>query len=205
MLFWLAIAGGVGMAVLGRKWRLFIMWQCLFNLSIAVYVAVMITPRLAGMLPELSQTAYHHASAMMALGLVIFVALQSFTAGFLSTFGEVKFPAVFDGPGAGVIGFIVGYVAVSFLVFSAYAMPFAQTDWGQKLFGDHAPSAVKAVESVCDTVGKLSIQCHDDQVQRTILWYVRARGGSDVDTSGSINPLPPIKRPDDKDFPPWPK
>jgi hypothetical protein len=86
-------------------------------------------------------------------------------------------------------------------------MPFTQTEWGQKFFEvGHTPSAVKAVKGVCNVVGAFSIQCHDDQVQQTIDWYIAAGGGSDMGSNSSIGPAPtPIKRPDDSDFPPWRK
>ena len=73
MLFWLAIIVGLAMAAWGHKRGLFVLWQCLFNAGVAIYVAVMLTPRLVGMLPEIGQTPYHHTTAMFGLGLILFV------------------------------------------------------------------------------------------------------------------------------------
>ncbi len=207
MLFWLAIIAGVAMAAWGRKRGLFVLWQCLFNAAIAIYVAVMITPRLVGMLPEIGQTPYHHTTAMFGLGVILFVALQTTSASLLSGFGEVRFPAIFDGPVAALAGFGTGYMAASFLAFMLYAMPFAGDDGMGWLFPKgRLPAAVKAVESVCDTVGTLSIQFHDDQVQRTIRWYIQARGGPNDYVPETLSPIRPKPvGPNEKDFPPWQK
>lgn len=207
MLFWLAIIVGLVMAVWGRKRGLFVLWQCLINSAVAIYVAVMLIPRLVGMLPEIGQTPYHHTTAMFGLGLIFFVAMQTLSATLLSGFGEVRFPAIFDGLVAAVVGFATGYMATSFLAFTLYAMPFAESDGAAWLFGqDRRPAAVKAVESVCNTVGSLSMQFHDDQVQRTIRWYLLARGGQDELPPETIGPnhLKPVP-PNEKDFPPWRK
>lgn len=206
-MFWLAIFLGLVAAVWGRKRGLFVLWQCLINSAVAIYVAVMLTPRLVGLLPEVGQTPYHHASAMFGLGLILFVAMQTLSATLLSGFGEVRFPAIFDGFGAAVAGFAAGYMATSFLAFALYAMPFAESDEVAWLFGqDRRPAAVKAVESVCNTVGSLSLQFHDDQVQRTIRWYVLARNGESESFPDMMSPTrPKILPPDEKDFPPWRK
>ena len=67
-------------------------------------------------------------------------------------------------------------------------------------------TAVKAVKSVCDTVGSLSIQFHDDQVRRTINWYLRARGGQKELLPETLSPASPKPvAPNEKDFPPWQK
>ncbi|NLH15810.1 MAG: hypothetical protein GX455_04460 [Phycisphaerae bacterium] len=207
MLFWLAIILGLGMAVWGRKRGLFVLWQCLMNSAMAIYVAVMLTPRLVGMLPEIGQTPYHHTTAMFGLGLILFLAMQTLSATLLSGFGEVRFPAIFDGFVAAVVGFVTGYIATSFLAFTLYAMPFAEGDGVAWLFGQNRrPASVKTIESVCDTVGSLSLQFHDDQVQRTIRWYLLARGGTNefpTDTIGPSHPKP--IPPNEKDFPPWQK
>jgi hypothetical protein len=207
MLFWLAIIIGVAMATWGQKRGLFVLWQCLFNAAIAIYVAVMLTPRLVGMLPEIGQTPYHHTTAMFGLGLILFVALQTTSASLLSGFGELRFPAVFDGPGAALAGFGTGYMAASFLAFTLYAMPFAGNDGMDWLFPQgRLPAAVKTVESVCNTVGSLSMQFHDDQVRRTIRWYLQARGGEINLPPETISPIRPKPvGPNEKDFPPWQK
>jgi hypothetical protein len=207
MLFWLAIIIGVAMAAWGRKRGLFVLWQCLFNAAIAIYVAVMLTPRLVGMLPEIGQTPYHHTTAMFGLGVILFVMLQTTSATILSGFGEVRFPAIFDGLGAGLAGFGTGYMAASFLAFMLYAMPFAGDDGMGWLFPKgRLPAAVKAVESVCETVGTLSIQFHDDQIQRTIRWYIQARGGQNDYVPETLTPTRPKPvGPNEKDFPPWQK
>lgn len=207
MLFWLAMIVGLALAVWGRKRGLFVLWQCLVNTAIAIYVAVMLTPRLVGILPEIGQTPYHHTTAMFGLGVILFVILQTTSATILSGFGAVRFPAIFDGLGAALAGFGTGYMAASFLAFMLYAMPFAGDDGMDWLFPkDRLPAAVKAVESVCDTVGVLSIQFHDDQVRRTINWYLQARGGQDQLLPETLSPAPPKPvKPNEKDFPPWQK
>jgi hypothetical protein len=207
MLFWLAIMVGLVLAAWGRKRGLFVLWQCLFNAGVAIYAAVMLTPRLVGMLPEIGQTPYHHTTAMFGLGVILFVILQTTSATILSGFGEVRFPAIFDGLGAALAGFGTGYMAASFLAFMLFAMPFAGDDGMGWLFPKgRLPAAVKAVESVCDTVGVLSMQFHDDQVRRTIRWYIQARGGQEELLPETLTPARPKPvGPNEKDFPPWQK
>lgn len=207
MLFWLAMIVGVAMAAWGHKRGLFVLWQCLFNAGVAIYIAVMLTPRLVGMLPEIGQTPYHHTTAMFGLGLILFVALQTTSATLLSGFGEVRFSAIFDGLVSALAGFGTGYMAASFLAFTLYAMPFAGAEGMGWLFPkDRLPVAVKTVESVCETVGTLSMQFHDDQVRRTIRWYIQARGGESFMPPETIGPIQPKPvGPNEKDFPPWQK
>jgi hypothetical protein len=209
MLFWLAIMVGGGLAAWGRKRGLFVLWQCLFNAGVAIYVAVMLTPRLVGMLPEIGQTPYHHATAMFGLGVILFVILQTTSMTILSGFGDVHFPAIFDGLGAALAGFGTGYMAASFLAFTLYAMPIAGADGMDWLFpksNKEDPASIKTVRAVCETVGVLSIQFHDDQVRRTIRWYIQARGGENNMPPETISPARPKPvGPNEKDFPPWQK
>lgn len=207
MLFWLAIIVGLALAAWGHKRGLFVLWQCLFNTGVAIYVAVMLTPRLVGMLPEIGQTPYHHTTAMLGLGVILFVALQTISATLLSGFGEVRFSAIFDGLVSAMAGFGTGYMAASFLAFTLYAMPFAGGDGMGWLFSKgRLPAAVKTVDAVCETVGTLSMQFHDDQVQRTIRWYIQARGGESFMPPETISPIRPKPvGPNEKDFPPWQK
>jgi hypothetical protein len=207
LLLGLAIMVGLALAAWGHKRGLFVLWQCLFNASVAIYVAVMLTPRLVGMLPEIGQTPYHHTTAMFGLGVILFVMLQTTSMTILSGFGEVRFPAIFDGLGAALAGFGTGYMAASFLAFMLYAMPFSGDDGMGWLFTKgRLPAAVKAVESVCDTVGSLSMQFHDDQVRRTINWYLRERGGQEELLPETLSPaIPKPVAPNEKDFPPWQK
>lgn len=208
LLFYLAIIAGAALAAWGRKRGLFVLWQCLFNTGVAIYIAVMITPRLVGLLPEIGQTPYHHTTAMFGLGVILFVALQTTSASLLSGFGEVRFPAFFDGPVAALAGFGTGYMAASFLAFTLYAMPFAEAEGMGWLLpkGQTDPASVKTVKAVCETVGVLSIQFHDEQVQRTIDWYQYARGGKDAVVPETLSPVGPRPvGPNEKDFPPWKK
>jgi hypothetical protein len=98
-------------------------------------------------------------------------------------------------------------MAASFLAFMLYAMPFAGDDGMGWLFPQgRLPAAVKTVESVCDTVGVFSMQFHDDQVRRTIRWYIQARGGRDELPPEILIPATPKPvAPNEKDFPPWQK
>jgi hypothetical protein len=55
-------------------------------------------------------------------------------------------------------------------------------------------------------VGTLSIQFHDDQIQRTIRWYIQARGGQNDYIPETLSPASPKPvAPNEKDFPPWQK
>ncbi len=178
MLFWLAIAVGVIFAYIGIRIGFYMVWQSLFNVLVAIYLSVMITPRLVGLIPELSNSGYNTAACVIGLMVVIFLVLQTVTACFLTGISDVRFPGIFESVGTGALGFVLGYVIASFVLFTIYMMPVSRIPaveenvfkWDEKI----RPASVRATEKACGFVGDVSLQYHDTTVQDVCDWLLKS-------------------------------
>lgn len=158
-----AILVGIGLAVVGVKQGLFVMWSTLFNISIAVYLGVMITPWIIGMVAEDLVSYYHCAVCVLIVGITVFTLLQVITSVFFTGTYEVSFPRFLENIAGALTGFLSGYLVCTFLFFVICVAPFSRSDLVTGLFGERgfADSATPSVVAVCNIVGAISLQGYE--------------------------------------------
>jgi len=171
LFFWLAIIGAVIFAWLGVRMGFYMAWQSLFNSLIALYVGVMLTPRLVGLVPDIGASGYHAAACVTGIAVLVFILLETVTACFLTGISDVVFPRIFQTIGAAALGFVLGYVVVSFVLFIIYVMPFSRASFMRYVFPPgQQPVCVAAVTHACGFVDSISLQYRKDAIADVVDW-----------------------------------
>ncbi len=135
MVFWIGILVAVIFAYSAIKLGFYHAWTMLFNLVIAVYVAVRISPVIEEFLPAAmgSSGQYCKTMALLATGLVTFLILHGIAYVLLIGQFEVTFPRVVNTLGSGILGFLAGFLIWSFGTLVVCTTPFCQQQYVKEI------------------------------------------------------------------------
>jgi hypothetical protein len=123
MIFWLGILTGGLFAWLGFKIGFYQMWATLFNIVIAVYLAVFFGPVILDIIPGVSDTAYSLVLAVTSTGIATFLILQILSYTFLTGQFDFSIPRLVDIPGSVLLGFLAGFLVWSFAALLIWLAP----------------------------------------------------------------------------------
>lgn len=162
MTFWLIVLFAAACAALGFKRRDFYrMWAIVFNVSIAIYTSIMLSPWIISMIPTgTSGLQYQKVACIVCIAVLVFGLLQAITVNFITTDFEITFPKLFDTIGSSVLGFVGGWVICSFLLLMISIMPFAEKPFLEKVTGKKTTKslAITPIVALCDFITAVSIQ-----------------------------------------------
>ena len=179
MLFWVAVIAGAGFSYMGLKKGFFPMWAIFFNILISVYLCVMLLPVIASTVPDSGGQTYYYscAACMLIVGVLVFVVLQMIASNYFSGGFEVTFPKLFNSIGAAVLGFMSGYLVCCMLIVIVSLMPFSNYSLVEDVLSPtNLPDAVeKPMVSVCDFIGRVSIQVYPKVAAETIEEFISDR------------------------------
>lgn len=134
MVFWIGIFVAVIFAYSAIKLGFYHAWTMLFNLIIAVYVALRISPMIEEFLPAaMNGGQYSKTMALLATGLVTFLILHGIAYVLLIGQFEVTFPRIVNTLGSGILGFLTGFLVWSFATLLVCTTPFAQQQYVKEL------------------------------------------------------------------------
>lgn len=128
MAFWAGILVGGFFVWLAIGRGFYEMWTMLFNIVIAIYAALYLTPVIVELVPAAGDTAYGNAMMLLVLAGAIFAILHVISLTFLTGQFKVSFPKIFDNLGAGILGFLAGLLVWSFVVLLISVTPFGKSD-----------------------------------------------------------------------------
>jgi hypothetical protein len=126
MVFWLAILVGGLFAWLAVKAGFYDTWTILFNIVVAIYMAVFLTPVVAEFVPAVGGTSCCNALTLIAIAIGTFFILYGISYTFITGQFNVSFPRVFDILFAGLMGFLAGFLVSSFVAFVFCVTPISQ-------------------------------------------------------------------------------
>ena len=175
MIFWLTIMIGILAVLIGKKKGFFPMWAILFNIMIPIYISVMLTPTVVGVIPDIGTNGYNQAGCVAGIAILFFVFLQFIATNYFTADSDVILPDFVEKIGTSVISFIAGYLACCFIFFIICIMPFSDKPIAKKILGkdQRSLSAVASVAKTCDFVGAISLQCHEDTtVPKIVDWFI---------------------------------
>ena len=133
MVFWLGILTG-GLSVwLAMKIGFYEMLAMLFNIVISIYVAMFLTPIILDIIPEARDIPCSNALALAVLGVGTFFILYGITYVFLTGQFKVSFPKSFDILLAGILGFLAGFLVLSFAAFVITITPISQNHFVRQI------------------------------------------------------------------------
>jgi hypothetical protein len=126
-LFLLGILIAVLFAFSAKKMGFYHTWTMLFNLIVAVYLAIRLGPFLDDFLPAFISVQYSKSFALLAIGTGAFLILQGVAYTMLIGQFEITFPRIVNILGSGLLGFLAGFLVWSFATFTFYTTPLSQS------------------------------------------------------------------------------
>lgn len=145
MIMWAGILIGIVFAWIAYKVGLYEMWAALFNILIAVYLAVYLAPAFSNF-TESAEGSYSNMVLMAGIAVGAFVVLQGASYLFLTGQVSVSFPRIIDTVVAASIGFLAGFLVWSFIAVLIYVSPISRMSFVQSI-GLAEPQANKSYVS----------------------------------------------------------
>jgi len=133
MVFWLAILAGGLFAWFAVKIGFYDTWAMLFNIVISVYLAVFLTPLVAEIVPAIGNKACCNALTSIAIALGSFFILYGISYTFITGQFSVSFPKIFDLVFAGLLGFMTGFLVLSFIAFLLSITPVSNNEFVKEI------------------------------------------------------------------------
>ncbi|AQT68194.1 hypothetical protein STSP2_01349 [Anaerohalosphaera lusitana] len=168
MIFWLLLITALATAYLCLKnMNFYSMWQISFNLAVSIYLAIISAPLIVNLLRDQEKALpYNLAACMLLIAILSFVVLHIISTAVLGWRIEVTLPAFFETLGVGALGFISGYLIISFLLFTFCIMPITRKPCMDFLNGTKGPKAafLYPVQATCSFVGQISLQPKENSV-----------------------------------------
>jgi hypothetical protein len=129
MVFWIAILSGVLFVWLAVRLRFYATWVLLFNILVSIYVSVFLAPIVAEFAPAPGGAAsYGMALSMLVLAGGCFALLHGLSYVFLTGQFNIPFPQVFEILLSGLLGFVAGFIILSFVAIVLTTTPLAQQE-----------------------------------------------------------------------------
>jgi hypothetical protein len=126
MVFWLGILVGGIFVWFAIKIGFYEIWAMFFNIVISVYVAIFLTPIILDITPGADEIPCCYAFALSVLGGGTFLILYGITYVFLTGQFKVAFPKLFEILFTGILGFMAGFLVLSFAAFVITITPISQ-------------------------------------------------------------------------------
>ncbi|HNS22896.1 MAG TPA: CvpA family protein [Sedimentisphaerales bacterium] len=126
MLFWIAILTGALFIWLAVRMGFYEMWALLFNLIVSIYVSIFLAPLMAESVPMPGKASWCMALSMIVLAGGCFALLHGLSWVFLTGQFKVQFPNLFDVVLSGALGFVAGFLILSFAALTLSTTPVVQ-------------------------------------------------------------------------------
>jgi len=155
----------------GYSKRLYPVWAFAFNVIIAVYLGVMLTPTILETAGELLESlgAYAHVTVMMAMAILYFIIAQFLSTKCLTGAYCVSFHKVVDNAGGLILGFVGGFLIANFILFAIAVSPLKEIPLVSKYIpADMEKTSGKQVVKACKFVSGFSLQYGDKCISKAI-------------------------------------
>ncbi len=157
MVFWLGILTGGLFTWFAIKIGFYEMWALLFNIVISIYTAIFLSPVILNIVPEAGDIPCSNALALAVLGGGTFFILYGITYVFLTGQFKVSFPKLFDILFTGILGFLAGFLVLSFAALVITLTPISQNRFVKQVgFNRHSQQAnISYICLWCDLVNSI--------------------------------------------------
>ena len=109
----IGIIAGLIFAWIAIRIGLYVIWSVMFNLVVSIYIAISLSPVVAGNLPL--EGSFFAGIILVGFAAAVFAILQGACYLFITSQYDVCFPKLFDSLSSSIVGFLVGMLIVSFL------------------------------------------------------------------------------------------
>ena len=172
MAFWTAILVGALFVWLTVRLGFYETWGLLFSCIVSIYVAVFLAPSVAGFASATAKvSAYSTALAMVALAGGCFAILYGLSYVFLTGQFKISFPEIFDILLAGAMGFLTGFLVLSFVALALTTTPLAENELAHDLGlnPESEKSNIACIAWCCDRVHSVVGGDTDDSATRAAI------------------------------------
>jgi uncharacterized membrane protein required for colicin V production len=155
MVFWIAILVGVLFVWLTVRMGFYETWVLLFNIVLSMYVAIFLAPKVVELAPTPGGAAsYGTALSLTVLAGGCFAVLQGLSYVFLTAQFSIPFPRIFDILLSGVLGFLAGFLALSFVALVLATTPLAENKMAAGIgLGRQSQQAnISCIARCCDLI-----------------------------------------------------
>lgn len=161
---------GVVFGIVAARKGLYSTWALLVNICVSIYLAVFLTPTVLYNIGSLADAPYALPACLAIIAVAVFAILQSIAVIFFTGQFHFSFPKILNILGAGLLGFVSGFVVCGFLGFVILTMPVLQQD--SAFAGQLTEAAELSVVKVCNCINFLSRQTGRYRAKDVIEWCV---------------------------------
>ena len=165
MVFWIGILFGCLFVWLAVKMGFYETWVLLFNIVIAIYLAVFLGPVLANIVPVARESAYNNALCMIIPAVGAFLILHGISYTLFTGQFSVPFTKTLDTLVAGFFGFLTGFLVWVFLSLLICITPISQNTFVSELdfTGSFKQAGVPYIGLWCNLVNSM-VASEDSEV-----------------------------------------
>jgi low affinity Fe/Cu permease len=133
MVFWAGILVAALFARLAIKMGFYETWAMLFNIAVSVYLGVSLRPILIELVPSAGNTPYGSALTIFGIAIGAFLILHGISFVFFTGQFSVSLPKVLNIIGAGLLGFVAGFLVWGFVSFLVSTTPIFESAYMKQL------------------------------------------------------------------------
>jgi len=126
MVFWIAILAGALFTWLAVRIGFYETWILLFNVAVSIYLAIFLAPMVARSVPMPGGAAWCTALSMLVLAGGCFAILHGLSYVFLTGQFNIPFPNLLDVVFSGLLGFLAGFLILSFAALTMATTPLTE-------------------------------------------------------------------------------
>ena len=171
MVFWIGILVSGAFAWFAIKRGFYETWTLVFNIVIAIYLAVFLGPIIANIVPAVRDTAYNNALTMLATAIGSFLILHGISYTFVTGQFSISFPKIFDTLGTGFLGFLTGFLVWSFVSLLICITPISQNSFVKEIgfSSQFQQTSVSYISRFCNLVNAVvSSQDNEHTTQQAL-------------------------------------
>lgn len=171
MVFWIGILFGFLFVWLAVKKGFYETWVLLFNIVIAVYLAVFLGPVIANIVPVARGSAYNNALCMIISGAGAFLILHGISCTLFTGQFSIPFTKTFDTCVAGFFGFLTGLLVWFFLSLLISITPVSQHTFVSELdfSGGFKQTGAPYVSWWCDWIHSIAASKDSDMTSAEVI------------------------------------
>ncbi len=174
MVFWVGTLVGGLFAYFAVKKGFYEMWALGFNIIISVYLAILLGPVVSDIIP-VGGTVYSKALTALATAAACFLILYGISYTFITGQFSISLPKIVDVVGAGLLGFLTGFLVWSFVSLLIMTTPITKNTLAQEIgFDTQAQqTSISYVSWWCNKVNRIVSSGDDERTpQKAIGWLL---------------------------------
>ncbi|OHB62344.1 MAG: hypothetical protein A2Y76_00220 [Planctomycetes bacterium RBG_13_60_9] len=191
MVFWIAILAGVLFIWLAVRLGFYETWILFFNVVVSIYVSIFLGPTIARLAPLGGGGApYATALSMLVLAGGCFAVLHGLSYVFLTGQFSVAFPRFFDVLLAGALGFVAGFLILSFVALVITTTPLAEHEMIRSIGFSHKSQQanLSCLARCCDLVHSVAASGPNDNATRAAVERLLEKHPAPAPDAGGQHP-----------------